>query len=97
LENPYSDFPENYSSVDMMEVAQELICRLDLAVQKDLSVDEAYAKCIEPIPAPLQMLLKSQPLETIQHTVMDKTPDHWALNSAAGEELIQKLYEKLTA
>ena len=93
--NPLTEFPEAYQSEGLQEALTELVYRLDLAVSRDLSADEVYAKCGEPLPAASKAFLKALPTETLLSFIEDNVPATWPIRSLQGEQVVRAAHERL--
>jgi len=96
--NPLVDFPPDlaYASEDMQTVIEELVHRLDLAMQKGLDVDEAHAKCIVPLPEAARAFLAGLETEALMDFFTANVPPDWPLCSLAGENMVRMLHKRLS-
>lgn len=93
--NPLTEFPENYAGQTNEKVLTELVYRLDLAVDRDLSPDELYEKCVMPLPEAIKLLLKALPTDTLIEFIDGNVPMDWPVRSLAGEQLVRQAHERL--
>lgn len=72
-----------------------LVQNIDLALQKELTVDQIFTSIVKQWPPEHIQLLAMQDAETVVSTIEERTPDTWKIVSPVGKRAMRELHALL--
>lgn len=92
--NPIEEFQSYAGQTDNAIVFTLLVQNLDLALQRDLSVDEIYEKCLKDLPSTQAGALRMAPSHMILTYIEQYVPADWRLRSLDAEDTVKAVMAK---
>lgn len=87
------NFPDKYVGTEPDALMVEIVQRLDLAVAREVSTEEAFTRIIKPLPDQMKLLATTATADQMLAIIEANVPADWPLKSAAGSMLVKNLFK----
>lgn len=91
--NPLKEFASYEGQTDNQVIFTLLVQNLDLAIQRDLSVEDIYTVCLKDLPAAQKAPLRMAPASMILGYVEQYVPPSWRIRAVDAEEKLRAVIE----